>query len=53
MDIDKLKEAVKPIIDWLYENGNPHMKIIVDQSSTQIFDGTLGFENELRDKVSP
>lgn len=32
-------DAVKPVHDWLRENGHPHMIVVVDLEGAQAFEG--------------
>jgi len=44
-----LKEAAKPLVDFLYKYGNPHSSIIVSQRDTEFFSGEAVIQNDLRD----
>lgn len=45
------EEAVKPAIEWLNKNKNPHTKIIIDTTSAEVVESTSIFNTEefLRD----
>jgi hypothetical protein len=34
--------AVTIAVKWLHENGNPHMKIIIDQCGAELVSGEIG-----------
>lgn len=34
--------AVTTAVKWLHENGNPHMKIIIDQSGAVLLSDEMG-----------
>lgn len=37
------EDAAKPLIKWLNENTNPHIKVIVDCDSAELFSGEMRF----------
>jgi hypothetical protein len=46
---DELKQAAQPLIDILYNYGNPHSIIIVQQDSVEILSGEMAVPIEVRD----
>ncbi|MBC7906890.1 MAG: hypothetical protein H7Y60_09115 [Rhodospirillaceae bacterium] len=44
--MDSFREAVEPLVKWLNENGNPHTKIIVDQTSAELVEGVMCHRTE-------
>ena len=46
---EKLKEAAKPLVDFLYKYYHPHATIIVTQGHVEVLEGTLATVNDLRD----
>lgn len=47
--LEELREAAKPLVDYLYKYGTPHDTIIVTQATTEFLQGIGGVSNELRD----
>lgn len=46
----ELKEAVKPVLDWLYKYGNPYVNVIINMAETNVADSFMHtLENEIRD----
>lgn len=45
----ELKEASKPLIDFLYKYYHPHATIMITQASVEVVEGDMAFPNELRD----
>lgn len=45
----ELKEASKPLIDFLYKYGTPHHVVIVTQANSELLGGEIACENDLRD----
>lgn len=37
--IKEFEEAAKPLVEWLCENGHPHMKAIVEPSGAELVEG--------------
>lgn len=49
--MDKAKQyefetITKPVIKWLNDNGHPHMKAIVDQTSAELVEGLCSVYTE-------
>lgn len=38
--LQALADAARPLIEWLSANGNPHTKILVDNTGTEVLVGT-------------
>lgn len=47
--MDELREAAKPLVDYLYKYGSPHDYIIVSQEHTEHVKGEMVVHNILRD----
>lgn len=45
----ELKEAAKPLIDFLYKYYHPHATILVTQANVEVCEGDIAVINELRD----
>lgn len=45
----ELKEAAKPLVDFLYKYYDPHTTVLVTQSHTEVCEGYLVVPNDLRD----
>lgn len=45
-DIYTLQEISKPLIKWLNENCNPHMKLIIEYDRVELVSGECSFKNE-------
>ena len=45
----ELKEASKPLIDFLYKYYHPHATIMVTQANVVVVEDDMGCPNELRD----
>ena len=37
--VENLKSASKPLMDYLRDNYNPHVKVIVDSESAELMEG--------------
>lgn len=48
-DMDGFKKAVKPIIEWINENCDPHEKVVVEMGSAQLISAEMGFTFEIPD----
>ena len=48
-EIEAFKQLCKPLLDFLYEHGTPHSKIIIEQTGAEFVDGTIGVPFKLRD----
>lgn len=46
---EELKEACKPLLDFLYKYGTPHSTVVVTQADAQFSHGECAAEFELRD----
>lgn len=46
-DIDSFKKAMMPAVEWMRENGNPHMKAIIHTSGAELVSGEMAFEVEV------
>lgn len=46
---DELKEASKPLLEFLYKYGTPHSTVIVTQKNAEFSHGECATEFELRD----
>jgi hypothetical protein len=46
---EELKEAVKPLVDFLYNHYDPHTRIIVDEEGAEVLCGDMCIKNILRD----
>ena len=46
---EELKEACKPLVDFLYKHGTPHSTVIVTQKNAEFLHGECATEFELRD----
>lgn len=42
--LQSLKEAAKPLQDWLNVNGHPHMSVEVDSVSSVVYEGICRVE---------
>ncbi|MCD8397567.1 MAG: hypothetical protein LUD12_10390 [Lachnospiraceae bacterium] len=42
-DGEEFEKAVRPAIEWLQKNGDPHYKIIIQQDYAELVSGELGF----------
>ncbi len=47
--VDELKEAAKPLVDYLYKYGTPHDAIIVKMDSVEHLSGETASPIEVRD----
>lgn len=47
--VDELKEAAKPLVDYLYKYGTPHDTVIVRMDSVEHLSGETGSPIEVRD----
>jgi hypothetical protein len=51
MDTEKLKEEFKelckPLNEWLQKNYHPHTRIIIDNDSAEIVEGTMAVSFEV------
>jgi len=45
----ELKEATKPLVDFLYRYYHPHATILVTQDHVEVCEGDLAIQIELRD----
>ena len=45
----ELKEASKPLIDFLYKYYHPHATIMVTMTNTEVVEGSMSIPNEVRD----
>jgi hypothetical protein len=45
----ELKEAAKPLVDFLYKYYHPHATILVTQANVEVCEGDLSVSNDLRD----
>lgn len=46
----KLAEAVEPVLDWLYEYGDPYTRVEITMAETNVYETFMGLlENEVRD----
>lgn len=43
---ESFEEIVKPVIEWLNKNANPHAKIVIDTVSANLLHGHIGFYTE-------
>ena len=43
LESEDFEEAVKPAIEWLAKNGDPHSIIIVHNNKAELFQGEKGF----------
>lgn len=41
----QFEDVVTPVIAWLCENMHPHAKVIIDCTTVELVEGTLGFQN--------
>lgn len=46
---EELKQAVQPILDFLYKYGDPHTAVVVDMGSVKVVQDTMGMPLEIRD----
>lgn len=46
---EKLKEAAKPLVDFLYKYYHPHATVLVSQANVEVCNGDLVVPNDLRD----
>jgi hypothetical protein len=44
----ELKEASKPLVDFLYKYYHPHATILVSQVNVEVVEGDLAIVNDLR-----
>lgn len=47
--VDELKEAAKPLVDYLYKYGTPHDAVIVKMDSVEHLSGEAASPIEVRD----
>jgi hypothetical protein len=45
----ELKEAAKPLVDFLYKYYHPHATVLVSQANVEVCEGDLAIVNDLRD----
>lgn len=48
-DFDGFKEAMKPAVEWLQKNGNPHQRIIIELDGVELLSGEMAFSVEVPD----
>lgn len=46
---DELKNAVQPILDFLYKYGDPHTTVIVEMGFVKVVQDKMGTPLEIRD----
>jgi len=39
----ELEEKLKPVVEWLCNNCNPHASLLVDGTGAQLVEGVAGF----------
>ena len=44
--LEELKEKATPLIKWIAENFNPHVKVIVDSTEAEILESSARVINE-------
>jgi len=42
----EFEKLALPLIEWLNKNGNPHMTIVIDQTSAEVLSGELSIYTE-------
>lgn len=47
---EEFEKLSRQFIDFLYNYGNPHSMIIIEQTGARFFSGELGISFELRDE---
>jgi hypothetical protein len=45
----ELKELSAPLVEWLYENGNPHSMIVIEMDGVVLYSGEIGIPFEVKD----
>jgi len=46
---DELKQAVQPVLDFLYKYGDSHTTVIVEMGSVKVVQDKMGTPLEIRD----
>lgn len=48
-DMEGLKKAAEPLIEWINKNCNPHEKVVVEMGYAQLVSEEMGFSFEVPD----
>jgi len=51
--IAEMEKAVKPLMDWLEENCNPHVHVLVDSQDAVLVEGVAAIRKDFLDKKRP
>ena len=43
---EEFENVVKPVMEWLAKNSNPHTKIIIESTSAELVEGTMVISTE-------
>ena len=46
---EELKQAVQPVLDFLYKYGDPHATVIVEMGFAKVAQGAMGIPLQIRD----
>ena len=44
-EVKELEELAKPLLKWLNERGQPHLKVEIDSNTVKFFEQSVGIIN--------
>ena len=48
-ELNEFVNTMKPVVEWLQKNGNPHYRIIIEYDGAEFVSGEMAFSVEVPD----